>query len=547
MLQSCNTTVCYGVHPLRRLALAVILACYLLLAGLYAVRTPKWQAPDEPAHFNYIRAIAETGTLPVLQPGDYDQEYLEEIKSKNFPADMSVDSIRYESWQPPLYYVAAVPLYLATRAGGVDAQVLALRLFSVLLEVIVLLVAFVIVREVFPADSLLPLATVAAMATIPMHLAVTASISNDTAAELLVALMLWLGVLRLKNQVTSRRFVILGGLLFSAGLLTKSTTWVTGASVLIAAEVGRWTLLGNQAGAESASGRLSKRKGSALLVPLTPQTLTEGDSSSADSTDLDREPVASRLQRPPAKGNGGETGEGAGNRPATPVSVAIAPAKRNRPSALIDHPWRPAVSHLVALFSIAVVLSSPMFIRNMAIYGITDPLVMGRHESVVIGQPTTAEMIAQLGASRVAQNFLAITLRSFWAQFGWMGVLVDERIYLALFALTAVALLGLALYAYRLVQQWAWLDDTTRWCLGVMALLVITAIVDYLGYNGKFFQAQGRYLFPALIPIALFFVLGLREILSKEHARFLFALLYLMMVGLDIAALFLYIVPQLTT
>src|SRR5574340_1261751 len=89
------------------LVLGLVLLVYVLLAGLYAVRTPRWQAPDEPAHFNYVRAIAETGTLPVLSPGDYDQKYLEEIKSKRFPADMSVDSIRYEAWQPPLYYIAA--------------------------------------------------------------------------------------------------------------------------------------------------------------------------------------------------------------------------------------------------------------------------------------------------------------------------------------------------------------------------------------------------------------------------------------------------------
>jgi hypothetical protein len=35
---------------LRRLIF--ILTAYLALAALYAVFTPKWQAPDEPAHFN---------------------------------------------------------------------------------------------------------------------------------------------------------------------------------------------------------------------------------------------------------------------------------------------------------------------------------------------------------------------------------------------------------------------------------------------------------------------------------------------------------------
>jgi hypothetical protein len=374
-----------------------------------------------------------------------------------------------------------------------------------------------------------------------MHLAVTASISNDTAAELLVALMLWLGILRLKNQVTSRRFVILGGLLFGAALLTKSTTYFTGASVLVAAELVRWASrhaipsegIGNGAPSNgiSESELGIAREGTAFTT-----------SRSFDSAAKPAAPL--RMLLAMTDGLKPSLAKVRNLRKAghdLPHSV-----RRHRNLATTDGFWRSAVSHLVALFGIAAVLSSPMFIRNVLTYGITDPLVVVRHESVVLGQPTTAEMIAQLGTSRVAQNFLAITLRSFWAQFGWMGVLVDERIYLALFALTAVALLGLALYAFRVVRDRAALDDTTRWCLGVMALLVVTAIVDYLGYNGTFFQPQGRYLFPAIIPIALALVLGLREILAKEHARLLFVLLYVVMVGLDIAALFLYIVPQLT-
>ena len=38
-------------------ALAAVLLVYLALAGAYAIRTPDWQAPDEPAHYNYVRQI----------------------------------------------------------------------------------------------------------------------------------------------------------------------------------------------------------------------------------------------------------------------------------------------------------------------------------------------------------------------------------------------------------------------------------------------------------------------------------------------------------
>src|SRR2546421_12851096 len=95
--------------------LLLILFFQVLFGVLYAVRTPHWEAPDEPAHFNYVRVLAVTGTFPVLQQGDYDQAYLEEIKSEKFPPELSVDAIRYESHQPPLYYVIATPFYLIPR------------------------------------------------------------------------------------------------------------------------------------------------------------------------------------------------------------------------------------------------------------------------------------------------------------------------------------------------------------------------------------------------------------------------------------------------
>jgi FtsH-binding integral membrane protein len=83
------------------------------------------------------------------------------------------------------------------------------------------------------------------------------------------------------------------------------------------------------------------------------------------------------------------------------------------------------------------------------------------------------------------------------------------------------------------------------WCVGLLVLLLVTAIADYIGYNSKFFQPQGRYLFPAMIPIALLLVIGLREIIAREYERVVFALLYIALLALDLASLFLFIVPQL--
>ena len=55
--------------------------------------------------------------------------------------------------------------------------------------------------------------------------------------------------------------------------------------------------------------------------------------------------------------------------------------------------------------------------------------------------------------------------------------------------------------------------------LGLLALSALFTLLSYLWYNLKFVQHQGRYLFPALVPIGLAFALGLREILGRDNAK----------------------------
>src|SRR5205814_3754384 len=51
-----------------RLILALALVAYAALAIGYLTLTPIWQNPDEPAHYNYVAFIAQTGGLPELRP-----------------------------------------------------------------------------------------------------------------------------------------------------------------------------------------------------------------------------------------------------------------------------------------------------------------------------------------------------------------------------------------------------------------------------------------------------------------------------------------------
>jgi len=152
--------------------LAAIVVVYVAIGVLYAAFTPIWQVPDEPAHYNYIRALAEGRGLPILEPGDYDQEYLNRLTTEGFPTELSVEAVEYEDHQPPLYYLLATPVYWLF--GG---AVLPLRLLSVLFGALLLIVASETVRAIFPKQSWLGLVTAAFIAFIPQHVAMSAGVN----------------------------------------------------------------------------------------------------------------------------------------------------------------------------------------------------------------------------------------------------------------------------------------------------------------------------------------------------------------------------------
>ena len=162
--------------------LASILIVYAALGTLFAVKTPRWQNPDEPAHYNYIAHIAAERRLPVLRMGDYDEEYLARLKAEKFPPDLSIEAVRYESHQPPLYYLLAVPVYWLGQG-----ELLALRLFGVVLGGGVVLLVLLCAREVVPGSPHIALGAAAFAAFLPMHAALMASVNNDALAELLIA------------------------------------------------------------------------------------------------------------------------------------------------------------------------------------------------------------------------------------------------------------------------------------------------------------------------------------------------------------------------
>jgi hypothetical protein len=213
-----------------RLAFIVILIGYVAVATLFAVTTPDWQNPDEPAHYNNIAYIATGHGLPVLREGDYDQEYLAALISGGFPPHLSVGPLRYEAYQPPLYYVTAVPAFLL---GSGELRLL--RLFNVLLGAISLLLLYACMETVFPTKPLLTIGATAFAAFLPMHVAMSASVNNDGLAELLILAIMLLLLRWMKwrfypvqapsdaptRNPTERNTLLVLGVLVGLGMATK--------------------------------------------------------------------------------------------------------------------------------------------------------------------------------------------------------------------------------------------------------------------------------------------------------------------------------------
>lgn len=213
--------------------LALILTGYFVVAGLYALRTPAWQTPDEPAHYNYIAQIAQDGIIPVIEPGDWDSAYLEQLKSSRFdPALLDdLDTVQYEDHQPPLYYLLAAPVFSVT-----NGDLTALRLFSVLIGAVIVVCAYAVGVTMYPDRPQIGLGAAAFVAFLPQHVAILASVNNDALAWAIVAVTLLFTV-----RYTLGRDVhpALLGVLVGIGLITKATTYLM-AGVVALAILLRW-------------------------------------------------------------------------------------------------------------------------------------------------------------------------------------------------------------------------------------------------------------------------------------------------------------------
>lgn len=177
-----------------------------------------------------------------------------------------------------------------------------------------------------------------------------------------------------------------------------------------------------------------------------------------------------------------------------------------------------AVGAAVVLL-LALVVSGWWFVRNLGLYGDLSGIsahlaVMGRREP-----PATFEAaMAEFRGFRY----------SFWALFGWFNVLVPQLFYWIVDILSLVACAGMGLYVVRreLARRQAGHGSGAASCprLKVSVLIMLVAwvglvVTGLLRWTLLTPASQGRLLFPALAPLALFLVVGLAELVPSRLRR----------------------------
>lgn len=247
-----------------RLTLALIMLTYLVVAGLYAVRTPAWQTPDEPAHYNYVRQVAE-GRLPIITEDDWDQAYLSALTSSRFAPALLADlgEIEYEDHQSPLYYVLAAPLFALT-----DGSLTALRVFSALIGVVIVICAYGIGRALYPGRPQIGLAAAAFVAFWPQHVLFLAAANNDSLGWAVVAVGLWAAVRFVQAEQPPSALLL--GLIVGVALLTKATAYFLAGVLLAAVLLRHWARLSRSWGSDggwSAALRPLARDLALVLIP----------------------------------------------------------------------------------------------------------------------------------------------------------------------------------------------------------------------------------------------------------------------------------------
>jgi hypothetical protein len=245
---------------LKGLAVAYVLG--LLPALAIALSLPVWSPVDEAGHYDVIAQYAagvyphdsittiRPETLEVMKKTDSYGFVLENAFHRpdladgfqtvppGLPLSAHVLWIRrhgfqfsYEAYQPPLYYVAALPAwFLGDQLGGAMGAVYAVRVFDAVLAALLVPLTMLIAGRVWPANNAVAWTAGLMTAVLAGRSLNLAAVTNDVLASVLGTACVLVAI---SGRWTNRRAVLLG-ILFGAAMLTKITSIALAPALVLA-------------------------------------------------------------------------------------------------------------------------------------------------------------------------------------------------------------------------------------------------------------------------------------------------------------------------
>jgi hypothetical protein len=221
--------------------LLAILVLFIVLATVYNMTLPLFEAPDEMDHFRYIEWLATGQGLP------------------HIPADLP--TVGHEIWQPPLYYAMMAPMVAMIdtqdlhqiaplnpywrQGAGINVHyhsmaesfpyrstalaVHLVRFATTLVACLTIIGTYGLARQIIPTQASLAAALVAFN---PMFVAISAAVNNDTLVTALGSLTITTLIYLIGRSKTSLLPYGLVGLLWGLTTLAKLNGLAIGSLIL---------------------------------------------------------------------------------------------------------------------------------------------------------------------------------------------------------------------------------------------------------------------------------------------------------------------------
>lgn len=201
--------------------LALLIALALFKGVIYAAVVPPWQAPDEPKYVEYIWLLHQEGRL--ISPDDVStpiqEKLIRSMAEQNYwalsgrPQPSSLPTSFEGVWgssssvlaSPPVPFLFSLPAFHLVSNEDITTQLYVLRLTSVLLGVLVIVMAYLVAREVFPDDPALARTVPVFILFMPMFSFIAGSYTNEPMSDLAASLWLYVMVIVLKRGLSSWR------------------------------------------------------------------------------------------------------------------------------------------------------------------------------------------------------------------------------------------------------------------------------------------------------------------------------------------------------